>query len=190
MKEGRIEKVSAVIEAAVLAGKMSFAERSSLVGKLQFTIIPAYGQVGRACLWALIRDGSDETAVGSLIGEVLRFFLALMHRLASSEKSRKYRRLGTCMRDRVLLWSDASFTPAAPLTPAGYSGIGYFCLDLRSREKSFVESSCPDSLMRSWVMKETHIGRTELVAEILPYLSEPERFREKDVIHFVDTTSA
>ena len=28
------------------------------------------------------------------------------------------------------------------------------------------------------------------MAEILPYLSEPERFRGKDVIHFVDNTSA
>ena len=53
VKEGRIEKVSAVIEAALVAGRMSFADRSSLVGKLKFTIIPAYGQVGRACPWAL-----------------------------------------------------------------------------------------------------------------------------------------
>lgn len=44
--------------------------------------------------------------------------------------------------------------------------------------------------MRSWVMKETHIGRIKLVAEILPYLSEPERFRGKDVLYFVDNTSA
>ena len=147
VKEGRIEKVSAVIVSAFQAGKMSFPECSSLVGKLQFTIIPAYGQVGRACLWALIRWNSDDTSPGSPIGEALRFFLALMSRLASSEKSRKYRRLGTCLRERVLLWSDASFTPAAVNNPAGYSGIGYFCLDLKSREKSFVESSCPDGLM-------------------------------------------
>ena len=190
VKEGRIEKVSAMIVSALQAGKLSFPERSSLVGKLQFTIIPAFGQVGRACLWALIRWNSDETSPGSPIGEALRFFLALMSSLASSEESRKFRHLGTCVRDRVLLWSDASYTPAAKNTSASYSGIGYFCLDLKSREKFFVESACTSDLMLSWAQKETHIGRTELVAEILPYLSEPERFRGKDVIHFVDNTSA
>ena len=50
--------------------------------------------------------------------------------------------------------------------------------------------TAPADIIAAFAKKMTYIGELELLAEIVPYISEPDRFAGKDVIHFVDNTSA
>ena len=42
----------------------------------------------------------------------------------------------------------------------------------------------------TWTYRKTYIGQLEIMFGVSPYLSLPEVFEGRDVIHFIDNTSA
>ena len=48
----------------------------------------------------------------------------------------------------------------------------------------------PDEVRQALVRRKQQIGQVELLGAVAPYLSLPELLRGRDVIHFVDNTSA
>jgi hypothetical protein len=98
-------------------------------------------------------------------------------------------------RELSLVWSDAMYTARADAVTMGdvigyETGLGYVAVDIEEVRKTAACRTCPQEILRSMLPKMTYIGQLELIAILLPYWSEPERFAGRDVIHFVDNTSA
>jgi hypothetical protein len=189
VKPGRVEKIETII-AGIIGGHVARATLMSLVGKLQFTVATSYGRFGRAAINAIIASNGDASE-GTLLYESLRFFAMCLRDLPG-----KTRRLGAHMqRGLVWVWSDAMYTARADaVTMAdviGYeTGLGYLAKVAGSGRKSASRCTCPQDILRAMCLKLTYIGQLELLGILLPYWTEPETFAGKDVIHFVDNTSA
>ena len=189
IKPGRADKIVATTR-EMLGKQVTGAELASLIGKLQFTVSSCYGRFGRAAIQAMIVSDGDATE-GTLLHESLLFFADCICTLRG-----KTRRLGTQMsRELVLVWSDAMYTQRADAIVMqdviGHeTGLGYIAYDTKSAKRSAARCTCPQEILRAMQLKKTYIGQLELLAMLLPYWTEPELFAGKDVIHFVDNTSA
>jgi hypothetical protein len=189
VKPGRVEKITA-IAGAMMGTQVPHAKLQSLVGKLQFTVSTIYGRFGRAAIQAInVSDGDARS--GTLLHESLHFFVACLGTLRGKE-----RRLGSHMaRELSLVWSDAMYTARADAETMadviGYeTGLGYIAYDVERVLKTAGRRTCPQEILLAMMAKMTYIGQLELIAILLVYWSEPERFAGRDVIHFVDNTSA
>ena len=90
----------------------------------------------------------------------------------------------------MLVWSDAMYGRGGGAAPRHSSGLGFVVYDTVSGARWSAGGECPPGIVESFQERLTHIGQLELLAELLPYLAHPGRFAGKDVIHFVDNTSA
>jgi hypothetical protein len=189
VKPGRVEQVVAIAK-GMMGTQVAGARLQSLVGKLQFTVSTTYGRFGRAAIQAINVSNGDATE-GTLLYESLHFFVVCLGTLRG-----KVRRLGSGIRRSLsLVWSDAMYT-ARPDSESmadviGHeTGLGYVAYDTEKVVKTAARCTCPQEILRAMIAKLTYIGQLELLAILLVYWSEPERFAGRDVIHFVDNTSA
>ena len=187
LKPGRAEKIGARITGLLEARVASSAARASLVGKLQFALSALYGHVGRGALRAII-DSDGDASHGTPLWAALSFFLTFLPTLRG-----RVRRLGPARRRLVLVWSDAMYTRSAAGSEANLSdatGIGFIAYDAFSGSRWCAAGPCASDILAAWRRRTQYIGQLEILGELVPYLSTPERFAGRDVIHFVDNTSA
>ena len=100
----------------------------------------------------------------------------------------------------ILIWSDASFEPESKQIAA----IGFVVavpkeetvhLEGKNRTHSdydWFHGSEPisDEFLAAFVYRKQQIGQLELLALLVPYLSMPEILKKKEVMHWVDNSSA
>jgi hypothetical protein len=70
------------------------------------------------------------------------------------------------------------------------TGVGYVCYDEERGYTSAGGAACTAEVLDSFEPRAQHIGQLEILAELVPYLTEPATFRGREVVHFVDNTSA
>ena len=87
--------------------------------------------------------------------------------------------------ERFLIWSEASYE-------AGTGELGFVLFDPELDGSGFLysEGLMPQDLHDLLVPKQQQIVQREIIAAIAPYLSLPDLLRDRDVIHWIDNTSA
>ena len=108
----------------------------------------------------------------------LKFFIVLLHHIPDREIH-----LAPDHRRPLLVWSDASWEH-------GIGWLGFVVYD-PERARFFYSDSCvPEHVLDLFVHKKQKIGQCELLAASVVYTSMPELFRARQVIHWIDNTSA
>ena len=199
--EERAERVSAVCK-RVRATKRIFAgQAASLRGKLYFSCTTAFGKVGRASLQPFVeRQFHGRPSVDLTEDEdvALAFFIALLDNMPP-----RIVRLASPDDEPDILWTDASYESSV-----GKLGFVAFLPRLAGAESAdalpdairhaslpfsgYVHSSSvlPRALHDLLVARKQQIGPCELIAGIAPYLTLPDLFRGRDVMHWIDNTGA
>ena len=204
----RLHRLVQTLQEVRDAGEMPFSIAASINGKLQFTLSWAFGRFGRAAMQPLVeaqaeRSGWSGGALTPGQRASLDFFIAVLPDLPSHDVQ-----LDADRRRPVLLLSDARWEeddpePAAvgfvlavprsdcpPEGPAGREpGAG---LDFLRRYYDFEHGSAvvSEEFMRGFVRRRQQIGQLEILAAVVPYLSVPGVLAGREVIHWIDNTSA
>ena len=87
-----------------------------------------------------------------------------------------------------LLWTDGSYEE-----DGAQRGVG-FLLGTPDAEGEYSwthgAGELPDELMSEFIERRQQIGQVEIAGAIIPYLTVPELLAGRDVVHFIDNTSA
>ena len=182
IKPERKDKIRHMINAIFEQRKLTAGGASSLRGKLFFSCTQAFGRAGRAALQPFVqRQYSAETELTPSIVSALEFFTNFLDHADAIPR--------TCYidppsRSHLLIWTDAAWERMM-----GTMGIVIFVPEAGRFYYSFAE--VPDWMVRKWVPSMQKIGQAEILAAILPYISLPPKLlNRRNVIHFVDNTSA
>ena len=198
--ESRRARLTAQIKETLESGAISGAQLASMCGKLQFTLSWAFGKVGRACmqpLHALEAAGGGELRAAARAA--LSFLSELIPRLPPCRVH-----LAACPDPPVLVWTDGAFEQGGTL-----QDVGFLVLAPRDEAPPFEEAdldaesylskfytashgcgSVPAHLRRCFCEAKQKINQVEIVAALCPYLSLPDVFVSRPVIHWVDNTAA
>ena len=170
----------------------------SFFGKLEFTTSSAgYCRVGRAALTSLrdwYRDSrgrcADEGSLPPSVLESLSFFRSVLPRLPARRFLFGRRR---SRKKPIVVYTDAMYDPLADV-PARI-GIAYYDPELVGSAEAptgwcHASASVPAHIMSSLAPRKQQIGPLETIVPPLLLSSHPERFRDREVILFVDNTQA
>ena len=162
-------------------GVLHPGQAATLRGKLYFAASTAYGKVGRAALQPIIqrqeRPGSDTRLTPSMV-HALKFFVTLLRHMPAREVS-----LGADRRRPLIVWSDAAWE-------RGVGALGFVVYDPESGEYLHSASEIPSHILDMFVRSKQKIGQCEILAANVPYYSLPDLFRDRQVVHWIDNTSA
>ena len=163
------------------AGCLPPGAAASLPGKLYFAASSAYGKVGRAALQPIIqrqeRPGSSYRLQPSLI-KALCFFITLLNNMPDREV-----RLSSDSFPPLIVWSDASWEQ-------GVGWLGFVVYDPERGRFMHADSHIPEHILEMFVRNKQKIGQCEILAAIAVYFSLPDLCRDRQVIHWIDNTSA
>ncbi|KAL3917749.1 MAG: hypothetical protein SGPRY_006280, partial [Prymnesium sp.] len=170
-------------------------------GKLQFPLCWAFGRVGRACMQpihSLEASGGGELPAAAR--SALAFFSDLLPRLPPCRV-----RFASCLNPPVLVWTDGgAFERKGSVQDVGFlvlvpkhEALSFEEAGLEARDylKKFYKpyhgcGAVPTRLMRNFCVSRQKINQVEIVGALCPYLSMPELFVGRPVIHWVDNTAA
>ena len=186
MKPGRDESITEAAARFVDSGFSTGAERSSLVGKLYFTISTAFGRVGTAALQVLRDDDAPE----SQLRMVILFFSALILAMPA-------RKIWVAKRNQkkpILIWSDASYSQwQAEAMTLRDAGLGVVICDPETGVSIIAEAQTPSYFFALFVPKQQYVGQLEALAALCAYTTaavyRPGMFMNRNVVHFIDNTS-
>ena len=196
--QARIDKVRAMITAAIARAELPSGEAASLCGKLQFCLSWGVGRFGRAALGALYKQAHrpGRPQIGLTLRMSLNFFDAALRSL----RARNICVAAVSRSPPILIWSDATGTnegESAPQlafvarfpggTPAPGDPPGLTPIHSRWVHAAMV---VPTAVMRQLDVRKQQIGQLELLAAIVAYYSMTPYLAEREVIHFIDNTAA
>ena len=179
-KEGRVEGILKKIDDIFAEDSLSPAEASSLMGKLNFLSSHAAGKLLRGSLSALAQRAHDRSTRQLLpvLSSALQFARLLLHKFPV--KSITY---GKAKLPIVHYWTDAMWEPPAP------AGVGFF-LYVPGLQPICGMATVPTGLLAQLLDRKQQIGQVEALACLLGPHNYPVHFRSRDVIHYIDNTSA
>jgi hypothetical protein len=196
-KPSRVAKLVTAIE-GFLETRDIKGDPLSLFGKLEYTTNSAgYYRLGRAALSALrewhkeTRDkGVGEGCLPPLALEALDFFRSALPNLPPRRFTFGERR------DRlphITVYTDAMYESSAAVP--GRVGIAIFDPTLvgsKEAPSGWLHSSAavPAWLLAKLTPRKQQIGPLETLGALLPYLSLPTRFRDREVVAFIDNSGA
>lgn len=163
------------------AGHLSPGRAASLRGKLYFASTAAYGKVGRAALQPILQRQerpSNSSRLTPALVLSLSFFITLLNNMPDKELNFKCQ-----SRPPILVWSDASWEK-----DVGW--LGFVVYDPDEGVFLHSDSQLPQHIRDFFVAKRQKIGQCEIAAAAAVYTSLPSLFRDRDVIHWIDNTSA
>ena len=186
VSQKRRKKVSAMLNRA--KSGLSPAQARSLVGKLGFTLSWAFGRVGRAGLQPLQRRADSESD-DSFIDRPLLRSLEFLRQIVDNLPRREIR-LEADYRMPVVVWSDARYESDAG-DPAQGGFVVYVPPEGEEAERWIACSHItPPEVVAIWDPRHQYIGQLELYYAVAPYWTLPEVFKDRQVLHFIDNTSA
>ena len=216
VRPDRVQRLVARCEEVLAEGILPSSVAASLVGKLQFTLSWSFGRFGRGALQPLHRrrtgaEGDDGDCLDAAIAQALRFVVSVLPTLPPHEFS-----VDDDASPPVLLWTDGSYEPeladggandepgrtgflvavprpgARAWDPAWGKITRAQAVERLAEHYDFYHSSAvvPAYFIEGLVEGRHYIGQVEILAAILPYVSAPELFRGKRVLHWIDNTAA
>ena len=193
-KPSRVAKLITQAQQFLESGMPSGAAQHFL-GKCEFLQFSATaGRLGRAAI-GILRRWVDERRrlhedpgepLPDVAREALSFIIFLLWRLPprtfNFRDTRPHRR-------PVILYTDGMYEKKAAV-PARI-GVAAFDSELPERDRWWhISAAVPPSVMGRWAARTQYIGPIEVVAPLVALLSCPERFRDRDIILFIDNTGA
>ena len=159
-----------------------------LVGKLGFTLAWTFGRVGRAAMQPLQARADSESDDAYLTWPILRsinFLKEVVRHLPRREIV-----LTEDDRMPIIVWSDARYERDA-VEPA-QGGFVVFVPGDEGESDRWIASAhvTPRQVVDYWEQRKQYIGQLELYYAVAPYWTLPEIFAGRQVIHFIDNTSA
>jgi hypothetical protein len=178
----RVAKIRALIDDCIRRASLSSGTASTLRGKLFFCCTTSFAKVGIAPLQAFVeRQYSRATHITPPIMAALLFFRTFTQVLSLRPRSVTIHRPS---RSTLLIWSDAMWEH-------GIGQVGFVAYDPDLEQFFYSASYIPEWVTSVWSAARTKIGQAEIYAAIFVYLSlHPSMLRKRNVVHFVDNTSA
>ena len=189
VSDERKESLDLAIAAALDLG-LTPGSAASLGGKLGFTLTWTFGRFGKAALQPiLVRSQAKDHSLRHItpgLERAMRFLRAAVAVLPRREIS-----VDRAPRPPVLVWSDAMYERTAAV-PARGGFLIVVPAEGDVPERVYMsQHDTPSEVLRKFVPgKKQYIGQLELLYAVAPYTSCPDLFRGRQVIHFIDNTSA
>ena len=189
-KPGRVAKIVATCEEALLCGACSRDILVGLCGKVEFCCMSAgYHRVGRAALTA-IRDATkgdwkESDPLPEAVLAALRFLAQMLPCLAPRRFQFRARK-----RRPIIVYTDAMFSRWGHRRKGAMGAVIYDREAPPGRRWWYTELEASEELLRKFRPRKQYIGQLEAVACAIPYLSLPDLFQDREVVHFVDNTGA
>ena len=197
ISEQRIASLTQRFGEILASGLYPSAQAASLCGKLQFVLSWASGKLGRACMQPLFKPQGD--VVSPPVAASLRFLAGMLPRIPPHDVAL------ACARTRpTLIFSDgaseqygtvqtvgfviASPRPDAPPLVDGEPPS----IEVLAMYYDLIHGSAdvPADLRAAFVTRTQQIGVVEIVGALIPYLSASAVLAGRNVIHWIDNTSA
>ena len=200
----RVDKLVELLEGLLEERELPPALAAHLCGKLAFTLSWTFGRVGRACLQPLF--GAHETGFTAGVAASITYLASLLPVIPPHEI-----RLDASAGPPTLLWSDGCYEnpDRSYFTQGVECNIGFLVGSPRKGAEwpppstpppaewvaanyTFVHGAAPvpAELLETLVRRKQQIGQVEIIGAIVPYLSVPELLAGRDVLHWIDNTSA
>ena len=184
---------------------MSPETAASLRGKMGFLLEAAYGRVGRAASLVLVqREYRDHSPFlfTTEMGHAYAFYRALLRSLPTRSHS-----IDEDPRPPLLVYTDAMFRPrkrkrrdddecSTSIGSTFVSRLGIVLYDPMTGELFYGADKAPDSIIQTFETTDdgeplkTYIAQMEVLAAVAIYYTFPDRFRGRNVNHFIDNTVA
>ena len=183
IKADRREKLLKALQALLDNKKCSPASASSMRGKLYFTAGTCFGRVGVPALQAFTnRQYGTGTRLTPALAAAILFFLALL-----TDPPPKVTQFTHSARKALLVWSDA-------MLQDGIGRLGFVVHDPTDGITLYSSYLVPQWMMLMFAHPLHCIGQLEIMAALMVYITlasyDPEMIHDRDVLHFVDNTSA
>ena len=161
-----------------------------LVGKLGFTLCWSFGRVGRAALQPLqarADSDADESFVDWALLRSINFLSAIVARLPRRTIKVEHDAEG---RMPICVWSDARYEADAEDPAEG--GFIIYVPGEDGEEDEWIACThvTPTEVVGAWEYRKQYIGQLEILYAVAPYFTVPEVFAGREVLHFIDNTSA
>ena len=185
-RDGIIELISSALETQELYPKAA----ATLAGKLQFSLSWAFGRVGKAAMQPINKRAEmEDTRHGKVSPGIVRSLNFL--RDVVSELPPRILSIERPWRPPVLVWTDAMYEAKAAVPARG----GFIVIVPEEGDVPehgfFSKHDTPRAVISKFVPgKKQYIGQLELLYSTAPYHSLPHVFAGRDVLHFIDNTSA
>ena len=164
------------------AGACDAATASALAGKLGFTCSLAALNVGRSATQPLYqrahRDPIEERGLTESFRKMFHFFRTLFGAFPRLSIPVRHNR-----RKPIILYTDAS-------SNAHRTGLGFVFIDTESGERLMSDAVTPPALLQLFGERGSVINLAELLAILCAVLTLGERLRDRDVMCYVDNTTA
>ena len=185
---GRRDKLVAACTAGMEALPPSLASR--LHGKLLFTLLWSFGRIGRAALQPISNRASSKRLWDSGVTPAIRRALSFLKDVVEQLPPRVLS-LDLPLRPPVLVWSDARFEADSDEPAGGGFVIVVPAEGAEPRRVLYAFEDTDAAVLGRFIQGKTqYIGQLELLYAVAPYYSAPEVFAGRQVIHFIDNTSA
>jgi hypothetical protein len=200
----RVDKLVALLENLLEEREMPPSVAAHVCGKLAFTLSWTFGRVGRACLQPLF--GAHATGFTAGVAASLGYLTRLLPAIPPHTI-----RLAASAGPPTLLWTDGCYEdPDRNAFATDFEcNIGFLVGTPRkgiewpppqsppsaewvAASYDFVHGAAPvpEELLETLVRRRQQIGQVEIIGAIVPYLSVPKLLAGRDVLHWIDNTSA
>ena len=199
VRPDRVAKLIDRIDAILASDRMPPAVRASITGKLQWTLSWVFGKFGRACLQPII---SPMQAAGASLPPAVRLAFEYLTEVLP-ELPPHVLSLRPNARTPTLVWSDG-------MQQGGGMAVGFLvgiprdgrvprraptdllALVQIAEDYTFMHGcdDVPAPLVDALRVRTQQIGQIEIIGGLCPYLSCPSSFADRQVLHWIDNTSA
>jgi len=183
IQEERRAKIVDLLEDIIVANKLTPSHASSVRGKLYFSACTCFGRVGVPALQAFVkRQYGKGTRLTPALVAAIYFFISLltspMPRLVHIKRK---------TRSALRIWSDA-------MLQDGIGRLGFAFYDPDDSSYFFSSFLVPAWMLAMFRFPTHCIGQLEIMAALFVYITiekfDVSRLKDRDVLHWVDNTSA
>ena len=190
----RLAALTAAIVAILAAGSLHAGAAAKLAGKLVFVTSWGFGRFGRAALSPIFehirKSRSHGGRLDAAANGALKFFQHILpHFPARTFVMRGWRR------PRAYVWTDACWEIGSD-RPAGLGIVVYLpgfytkCGKWVAHRWLYAEGNTPSAFIAQFQVRSQYIGQLELLAAVAAYHTFPRELADREVIHWIDNTSA
>ena len=157
---------------------------ASIVGKFGFLCSTLFGKVGRCCT-ASIRARQYSNSSDYTLNDPIKVSLALMKIFVQHCEPRR----ATVKHPEppIIIYTDASDVPQRA---SDRYVLGAVLIDPTDATLEYTYWSVPQDIVDKWAFRETYMSQLEVLAGPLAMATWSKKLHQKQVIHFIDNSSA
>jgi len=189
LKEHMKTDIVAYVDTILKEGKCTSGKASKLRGLLGWSATGTYGKCGRVGQTALLKRQYEEdiTYLTPALTQALQFAKELL-----TVVPRKSIQMLGLRPSPVIVYSDAWFQPYSegPTEDGLRCRLGWVAFDKRTPQPYGGTMPIPDSILAEWIQRDQQVFVAEALAVLAASLVHVDRFKNQDIIWFVDNVGA